>query len=113
MSENPPPGKFAADTAEKVLAAIYGEDLLDCRASLDEIAGVIQEGMNSQGADERALVEALIEAIRNIDLIATPPPPTAVNNIEEVASILSQRTDAIRQISAKVLAMWEKLKPQG
>ena len=113
MSTNPSPGKLANDTAEKVLVAIYGEDLHDCRASLDEIAGIIQEGMNAQAADQRALVEALIEAIRNIDLIATPPPPTAVKNIEDVASILSQRTDAIRQISAKVLAMWEKLKSQG
>jgi hypothetical protein len=109
MSEPSQPSRAASEAAEKILTEIYGEDLINCHTSLETVARLVQEAMVSDGADYRGLVEALIGALRKIDLMVTPPEPGQVQTKEELMALLGERADAIRQITSRVLAEWEKL----
>ena len=39
-------GKIAMAVAEEILRRIYGDDLRGCKVSLEEIALIVQEGLN-------------------------------------------------------------------
>ena len=113
MSEAPTPGKLATDTAEKILVAIYGEDLTGCQISPDSVAGVIQQAMNVETRDYRQLAEALIGAIRQIQVVATPPDKSEVESVQDLAETLGKRADAIQEISTKIIQAWDEFKGPG
>ena len=110
MSENPSSRKIASDTAEKILAAIYGEDLLGCPISLDAVSEIIQEGIDAETKNYKMLNEALIGALRQIQSVSTPPDKEEVQSIDEVINVLGERADAIHQVTTKILEAWEKAK---
>jgi hypothetical protein len=112
MSENPSSRKIAADTAEKILAAIYGEDLQGCTISLDTVTGIVQEGVDAGTKSYKMLNEALIGALRQIQTVSTPPQKEEIQSMEEVISVLSERADAIHQVTTKILEAWEKAEGQ-
>lgn len=112
MSENPSSRKIANDTAEKILAAIYGEDLLGCPISLDQVSAIVQEGINAGTDNYQMLNEALIGALRQIQTVSTPPEKEEIQSMEEVITVLGERADAIHQVTTKILEAWEKAKEQ-
>jgi hypothetical protein len=111
MSESSPPSRAAVEAAERILTEIYGEDLINCHVSLETVAGLVQEGMDSSVVDYKGLVEALIGAMRKIDLMVTPPEAGHVQTKDDLMALLGERADSIRQITSRVLAEWEKLGP--
>jgi hypothetical protein len=112
MSDNIGPRKIAFDTAEKVLAAIYGEDLEGCVVTLQSIAEIVEQGIESQTLSYKLLSEALIGAVRQIQTVSTPPEKDEVKTIQELADLLGDRADAIHQVTTKILDAWEKAKEQ-
>jgi hypothetical protein len=112
MSENPKPRKIAMDTAEKILAAIYGEDLEGCAVNLESIAAIVEEGIRAELKSYKMLNEALIGAIQQIQTVSTPPEKEEVETIQELADLLGERADAIHQVTTKILEAWEKAKEQ-
>jgi len=108
MSDDAKPSKAALDTAEKILVAIYGEDLTGCSISLDVVAGIIQERLVVETKNYKMLNEALIGAIRQIRDVSTPPDKQGLETIEDVVGILSERADAIHKVTSQILEAWEK-----
>lgn len=108
MSENSPSRNVAGDTAEKILTAIYGEDLRGCPVSLDSVILLVQEGINAEARSHKMLNEALIGALRQIQAVSTPPAKEEIQTMEEVISVLGERADAIHQVTTKILEAWEK-----
>ena len=112
MSENLEPRKIALETAEKILAAIYGEDLEGCTANLESIAAIVEQGISAQTKSYKMLNEALIGAIHQIQTVSTPPGKEEVETIQELADLLGERADAIHQVTTKILEAWEKAREQ-
>ena len=112
MSEDSKARKSAIDTAEKVLTAIYGEDLTGCSISLEAVSAIIEEGMTAETKNYKMLNEALIGAIKQIQNVSTPPSKEEVQTIEDVADVLGERADVIHQVTTKILEAWEKAKGQ-
>jgi hypothetical protein len=108
MDENPKPSRAANETAEKILAAIYGEDLHNCHTTIESISPIIQETLNFETETRQVMVDALIEAIRKIQMVATPPTAENIQSMETLANVLGQRADAIRVITTEILKAWEK-----
>ena len=112
MSEPLKPRKFATDAAEKILVAIYGEDLEGCRIRLDAVSAMIEEAISAETANYKMLNEALIGAIQQIQLVSTPPLKEEVGTIEEVANVLGERADSIHEVTTKILEAWKKAQGQ-
>jgi hypothetical protein len=112
MSDDSNPRKSAVDAAEKVLTAIYGEDLEGCPITLEAVSAIIEDGMIAETKNYKMLNEALIGAIRQIQNVSTPPNKEEVETIEEVADVLGERADVIHQVTTKILEAWDKAKGQ-
>jgi hypothetical protein len=112
MSENPASRKLAGDTAEKILAAIYGDDLHGCPVSLDVVSEIVQQCIDAETKNYKMLNEALIGALRQIQSVSTPPNKEEIQSIEEVVNVLGERADAIHQVTTRILEAWEKAKEQ-
>ncbi len=107
MSEEARCSKAAQDAAEKVLVSIYGEDLHGCHTNPAVLAEIIQQGMDGETKDYRQLSEALIGAIQQIQIVATPPSKSEIRTAEELVTLLGSRADAICDITTKILTAWE------
>ena len=112
MSQSPRTSKTAQETAEKVLASIYGEDLIGCRADLTELTKIIQQGIDAESKDYRELAQALIGAIQQIQIITTPPPKSDIRTTEELIQLLGSRADGIQEITTKILTAWQSFQQQ-
>ena len=97
-----PHGPLANAVAEEVLRRIYGDDLLGCTVSLDEIAAIIEEGFKHDREQQRELVEMYEKAIEAVDLLSRPPQAIDIPRPEQLRSILSDRLDSIQQLARKV-----------
>jgi len=64
MSEAHPSPADAA--AERILTAIYGEDLAGCNVSLESISTIISEAMADARARDLLLTKLLVEVIEKI-----------------------------------------------
>jgi hypothetical protein len=71
--------------AERILTAIYGEDLTGCKVSLGSISTIIAETIAEARARDQLVTRMLVEVIEKIQLIATPPDK---NDIREASSPL-------------------------
>lgn len=110
MSDEVRISRAAQDAADKVLAEIYGEDLVGCQTDPAVIAKIIQGGMNVETRDYRQLAEALIGAIQQIQIVSTPPSKEEVRTTEDLVELLGSRADAIREITTKILQAWDDFK---
>jgi len=93
---------IANAVAEEVLRHIYGDDLLGCKVSLDEIAALIEEGLKQERNQNRELLEMYEKAIEAVDLLSRPPQAIDIPRPEQLRSILSDRLDSIQQLARKV-----------
>ena len=96
-------GPIANAVAEQVLRRIYGDDLLGCRVSLDEIAAIVEEGLRHDKHHQRELVEMYEKAIEAVDLLSRPPQAAEIPQPEQLPSMLSDRLDAIQRLARKVM----------
>jgi hypothetical protein len=99
--------------AEEVLRRIYGDDLLGCTVSLDDIAGIIEEGLKQERALNHELVEMYEKAIEAVDLMSRPPQAIEIPRPEQLRSILSDRLDGIQQLARKVMDTTSRLQKPG
>ena len=95
-------GPIANAVAEEVLRRIYGDDLLGCKVTLDEIAAIIEEGLKHDRHHQRELLEMYEKAIEAVDLLSRPPQSPEVPKPEMLRSMLSDRLDAIQNLARKV-----------
>ena len=92
-------GEIAKAVAEEILRRIYGDDLIGCTVSLDQIAAVVDEGFKQ----ERELIEMYEKAIEAMSLLSTPPQAEEVPTPEQLRSLLGDRLDAIQKLARKVM----------
>lgn len=96
-------GQIATAVAEEILRRIYGDDLIGCKVSLEEIAAVIEEGLRHDQQHQRDLIEMYEKAVEAISLLSTPPQTEDVPSPEQLRSLLGERLDAILKLARKVM----------
>lgn len=96
-------GPIATAIAEEVLRRIYGDDLLGCKVSLEEVAALVEEGLKHDRRHQQELIEMYEKAIEAVSLLATPPQTQQVPSADELRSMLSERLDAIHRLARKVM----------
>jgi hypothetical protein len=107
MSDQPPDSempKAARVAAEEILRIIYGDDLVGCAVSLDQITEVIATAMAGQTQFDRAIAELNEKAYEAIRLLSTPPAHGPSLNADELRSLLGDRLDKIQTLATKVIA---------
>ena len=102
-------GQIATAVAEEILRRIYGDDLLGCNVSLEEIALIVQEGLKQDRHHQRELNELYEKTIEAVSLLSAPPPTQEVPTPEQLRSMLSERLDAIQKLARKVMDMTARL----
>ena len=110
MDLNQKPGKLANEVAESILSAIFGPDLIGCQITPDVIAPLIQQALEAHAKKEETVNSLFVQVLEKVQLIATPPERSQVNDAAHLAAILGERADAILQITSQTLKAWEKLK---
>jgi hypothetical protein len=103
MSSNEPPDALAFVTAEEILRAIYGDDLNGCTASLDGIAGIVDNSLRQTAARNGEWLELYEKVVEAVHLLSTPPDKAKVTEPKELQILLTQRLDAIRAITSKTI----------
>jgi hypothetical protein len=103
MSGNSEPGKLAAFLAEEILRTIYGDDYRGCTVSPDQIAAVIQKGLQQRHSQADDLLELYEKVVEAVDLLSTPPDVSKVNDPEQLRSLLSERLDGIHAVTTKTI----------
>ena len=103
MSLNEQPDALAFVTAEEVLRAIYGDDLNGCTASLDNIAGIVDNSLRQTAARNGEWLELYEKVVEAVHLLSTPPDKTKVTEPKELQALLTQRLDAINAITSKTI----------
>jgi hypothetical protein len=109
MSSDPTPERMSVETAERVLAHIYGEDLHGCTVSLEEVASIIDKSYLGHTRSSRALIQALGEVLRNVEVLATPPTKDSIQDVTQLVGVLGERTDTILTLVQKSLKAIETL----
>lgn len=99
-------GPIATAVAEEILRRIYGDDLLGCKVSLEEIAEVVELGLKQ----DRELIEMYEKAIEAVNLLSMPPQTEAMPSPEELRSMLGERLDAIQKLARKVIDTTARLR---
>ena len=102
-------GQIATAVAEEILRRIYGDDLLGCKVSLEEIALIVQEGLKQDRHHQQELNELYEKTIEAVSLLSAPPPTQEVPTPEQLRSMLSERLDAIQKLARKVMDMTARL----
>lgn len=103
MSWTAQPEELAVPAAEEVLRTIYGDDLEGCAVSLESIGAPIADAIRrgaAQNDDIFDLYEKLVEALNRL---SSPPPPIDGMTPEDLHVLLSERLDAIRELTANTI----------
>ena len=90
---------MATAIAEEILRRIYGDDLLGCKVSLEEVAAVVETGFKEQ----RDLIEMYEKAIEAVSLLSTPPQTQGMPSPDQLRTMLGERLDAIQKLARKVI----------
>lgn len=88
--------------AAQVLRRVYGENPSEWKVSLNEIAAIIDQGLNDERREHRELVEIYQQAIEAVDLLAAPPLWPEGPQREQLRSLLSDRLEAIHRLAQQV-----------
>ena len=96
-------GQIAMAVAEEILRNIYGDDLLGCKVSLDDVAAIVEEGLKGDKRQQRELIEMYEKAIDAVSLLSTPPQTQEVPTPDQLRSLLGERLDAIQKLARKVM----------
>ena len=101
MSSNEQPDKVSCFLAEEVLRAIYGDDYRGCQVSPDQIAAVIQKGLQQRQSQANDLLELYEKVIEAVDLLSTPPDAAKVTDPDQLRKLLGERLDGIHAVTTK------------
>lgn len=112
MSEQKEPGLVSMRAAEKILQAIYGDDMLGCAVRMETVAAPVQEVLDEEIRRQMLLVQLFVKVLEKIELIATPPEKSDIGDAQQLAALLGERADAVREISGEALAACRKLLEQ-
>jgi hypothetical protein len=110
MSGESSPGPSASDIAEQVLQRIYGDDFAGCNVDPNEIASIIEAALKTHKQRTTDLLDLYDKVVEAIELLSTPPEPGRVTEKRELATILSERLDAIRTVTTKTRETVAKFK---
>ena len=110
MSEGERPEKLAVAAAEEVLRTIYGDDLIGCKVSLDSIAEIIAQALRQRSREDHDLIEMYEKLVEALDLLSTPPDPSAVTSPDQLRSLLGDRLDTIHSLTQRTRQTTESLK---
>ena len=97
--------KIAGAAAEEILRLVYGDDLAGCRVSLDSISAVVAEAMRMDRQLLLGLLGAYESAMEALHRISVPPQADEVKTPSELHALLSERLDAVQEITRKVMAL--------
>jgi hypothetical protein len=97
------PDRISRLVAEQILATIFGDDLAGCPVSLDQIAAIVQDAQLQRAAEDSKLIELFKTVVESILQVATPPESAKSAGPNELRSLLGERLDAVRAITAKTL----------
>jgi hypothetical protein len=103
MSTNGQPDKLASFLAEEVLRAIYGDDYKGCSTSPDQLASVIQNGLERQKSQCDDLLELYEKVVEAINLLSTPPDVSKITDPDQLRTLLSERLDGIHAVTTKTI----------
>ena len=103
MSSPGAPEKLASFLAEEVLKAIYGEDYHGCSVSPDQIAAVIEKGLQKSQAQCNDLLELYEKVVEAVDLLSTPPDVSKVTDPDQLRTLLGERLDGIHAVTTKTI----------
>ena len=101
------PNSPTADAiAAQVLWRIYGQPS-EWKVTADEIATIIDQGLNDERRQHRELVEVYREALQAVDLLSQPPQWPEGPQREQLRSMLSDRLEAIHRLARQVTEITE------
>jgi hypothetical protein len=106
------PDRISRLVAEELLASIFGEDLEGCRVTLDEVAAIIQRTVDERAQQDTRLLDTYDTVVSSIHQLATPPGSAREASPEDLRSLLGERLDAIRTITAKTIEMSARVKKE-
>ena len=102
----------AGRAAEEILQAIYGDDLTGCAVRLETVAAVVFRAMRQAAEIDREMLGLYEKAVEALHLLSTPPVPGTLPAPQDMLALLSDRLDAIRQLTQKLIATNATLKAQ-
>jgi hypothetical protein len=97
------PDPLASFLAEEILRTIYGDDYRGCAVSPDQIATLIQKGLQQRQSQKDDLLDLYEKVIEAIDLLSTPPDATKVQNPDQLRTLLGERLDGIHAVTTKTI----------
>jgi hypothetical protein len=102
MSNNGP-REIASFLAEEVLRTIYGDDYQGCTVSLDQVAAVIDKGLQERTSQINDLLELYEKVVEAADLLSTPPDVSKVTDPDQLRTLLGERLDGIHAVTSKTI----------
>lgn len=107
------PDKLASFLAEEILRTIYGDDYRGCTVSPNQIAAIINKGLQHDQTQANDLLELYEKVVEAIDLLSTPPDVTKVTNPDQLRSLLGERLDGIHAVTTKTMQTAALVKRQA
>ena len=92
----------AIAVAVKVLRRIYGESPSEWTVSLNEVAAIIDTGLNEDRRRQQELVEAYQQTIEAVDILSKPPLWPEQPRQQQLRSMLSDRLEAIQELARRM-----------
>ena len=89
--------------AEEILQLVNRRDLRGSALAVDEIAAVITTALEEVARGPRDVTELHFKGFEAVQLLSTPPADGAALSPEDLRSLLGERLDQIRELSAKIL----------
>lgn len=109
MSPDEHSEKLSRIVAEHILALIFGEDLTNCNVNVDQVATAVQSALDSRLQEENKIRTVYEEVIASIHKLSTPPQGSQMLAREDLQELLTERLDAIREVSAKMIETIEEI----
>ena len=116
MSTDAESEKLALLLAEEVLRTIYGDDYRGCTVTPDQIAAVIQKGIQQHQAQVGELLDLYEKVVEAVDLLSTPPDISKVTDPNQLRVLLGERLDGIHAVTTRTrqtTALVRRAKAQG
>lgn len=93
----------AMEIAEKILQVIYGDDLLGCTVTLEEVAAIVEAGIKAEAHPTREVLDAFKKVVDAIHRLSTPPSREEVKDSNDLQQVLGNRLDGINEICTKTI----------
>ncbi len=87
--------------AARVLRRIY-ERSSDLEVTANEIASIIDQGLNDERQEQRERLEIYQEAIQAVDMLSKPPLWSEKPRVQQLRSMLNDRLEAINDLARRL-----------